>query len=276
MFALPFALSALLLACPYGVWPPLPTVAWVVLAMVGGRTYAMGLNRLLDAKWDALNPRTANRELPSGKLSPLQAWVFTLAALALLIVAVLPLPPLCLQLLPLAVVFLTLYSYTKRFTALCHLVLGLALGSSAIGGWLALTGAWNGGLPILFGAAVMFWVAGFDIIYACQDVEFDQQQGLHSLPAWLGAAMALRLSRVFHTVSSLCLAGFGLWFSVTHYPLAWPFWLAWAGMSGLLVWQQRLVSSTDLSKANQAFFTLNGWASMGVFFLVFLLKWLQA
>lgn len=275
IFALPFALSSLLLAAPYGEWPPLTTVTLVILAMIGGRTYAMGLNRLLDAKIDAKNPRTASREIPAGKISEKEGWLLTLTALVLLIAAVMPLPRICFYLLPLAILILTGYSYTKRFTSLCHLILGLALGSSAIGGWLALTGSWNGGLPVILGAAVLFWVAGFDIIYACQDESFDRQEGLHSIPVQLGTKKALLLSTVFHAVSGICLLLFGALFSQLLYPLGWPFWLVSSLMISLMAWQHTLVKADDLSRVNQAFFVLNGGISIGFFVGVLVMKILQ-
>jgi 4-hydroxybenzoate polyprenyltransferase len=256
IFALPFALSALLLAA----WPPQGlTVLWVVLAMVGGRTYAMGLNRLLDAEFDAKNPRTADRAIPAGRVSRQGAWGLTLSALALLMLAVLPLPVLCLQLLPVAIALLTLYSFMKRFSSAAHLVLGLCLGCSAIGGWLAHTGVWSWWACGL-GAVVACWVMGFDLIYACQDVEIDRHLGLHSIPAQWDIATALTLSKLCH---GLTLAGLGvLWWTYPH--THWPLWLSWAVMAAFLVWEHRLVSPHNLAKIDQAFFTLNGWISMSV------------
>jgi 4-hydroxybenzoate polyprenyltransferase len=270
VFALPFALSALLLAQPWGAWPAVKTTSLVLLAMLGGRTYAMGLNRLADAHFDALNPRTAQRELPAGKVSRPEAWGLSLAALALMVLATLPLPLLCIQLLPVAVVLLSLYSYTKRFTSLCHVVLGLALGSSAIGGWLAHTGNWSYGLPIYWGLAVGFWVCGFDILYACQDEAFDKANGLLSIPAKLGVAKAIVVSRLSHTLSVACLALFGLLYTQQFQPVGIGFWVGVSIMSGLLVWQHRLVSATDLSRVNVAFFTVNGVISVLMFTLILL------
>jgi 4-hydroxybenzoate polyprenyltransferase len=269
IFALPFAMTALLLANPSPHFPSFVTVLWVTLAMVGGRTYAMGLNRLADAHLDALNPRTASREIPAGLVSKAEAWGLTLGALGLMIFAVWQLPLLCKQLLPVAVLILTLYSYTKRFTSLCHLVLGLALGSSAIGGWLAQTGAWQGGLPILFGASVALWVMGFDVIYACQDTDFDRSQGLCSLPAQVGIETALQLSRWMHAGSMLFLLIFAWQYSHSAYGfVGWGFCLATVLMGILLVSEHRLVKADDLSRVNQAFFTLNGQISVGFFAFV--------
>jgi len=269
IFALPFAMTALLLANPSPHFPSFVTVLWVTLAMVGGRTYAMGLNRLADAHLDALNPRTASREIPAGLVSKAEAWGLTLGALGFMIFAVWQLPLLCKQLLPVAVLILTLYSYTKRFTSLCHLVLGLALGSSAIGGWLAQTGAWQGGLPILFGASVALWVMGFDVIYACQDTDFDRSQGLFSLPAQVGIETALQLSRWMHAGSMLFLLIFAWQYSYSAYGfVGWGFCLATVLMGILLVSEHRLVKADDLSRVNQAFFTLNGQISVGFFAFV--------
>ena len=173
VFALPFALSSMLLAVQPGTWPSIWTLLWVLLAMVGGRTYAMALNRLVDADIDAKNPRTENRSIPAGRVKKSETWVLIILSAILLTLATFQLPLVCQQLLPVAFFLLTLYSFVKRFSSLAHLVLGIALGSSAVGGWLAVTGeiAW---LPIIFGFTVVFWVSGFDVIYACQDIEFDR------------------------------------------------------------------------------------------------------
>ncbi|XVJ50630.1 MAG: UbiA family prenyltransferase [Vampirovibrio sp.] len=277
IFALPFALTGLLLANQGTNFPHFSTVLWVILAMLGGRTYAMGLNRLADARLDALNPRTANRELPSGIVSAKEAWGLTLGALGLLIVATLQLPLLCQTLLPVAIGILTLYSYTKRFTSLCHLILGVALGASAIGGWLAQTGAWQGGLSLWFGAGVALWVMGFDIIYACQDTAFDHAHGLYSIPVKWGNERALLLSRWVHGASVLSLLIFAWQYS--HHPrygfIGWGFYLALLIMAALLIKEHRLVRADDLSRVNQAFFILNGQISLGFFSVVFLERLLR-
>ncbi|MEB3245214.1 MAG: UbiA-like polyprenyltransferase [Vampirovibrionales bacterium] len=272
VFALPFALSGSLLAAAPALGPNWLALAWVVGCMVSGRTFAMGLNRILDARIDAQNPRTAGRPIPSGRVSSAAAWAITLTAGLALYACTAQLPPLCLQLLPVVYVVLGVYSLTKRFTSLCHLVLGLALGISAIGGWMAVTGSWNQGLPVLFGLAILCWVAGFDIIYACQDEAFDRDHGLHSLPAWLGAQTALSLSKGLHSLCLLVLLGFGvmyqrIWQPVT--PTHWGYWLGCGIMAALLYRQHTLVSATNLSRVNVAFFTTNGWAS--VLFLASLL-----
>jgi 4-hydroxybenzoate polyprenyltransferase len=265
IFALPFALSAMLLATPT-LWPSLATWVLVVLAMVGGRTYAMGLNRILDRALDAKNPRTQTRELVTGTVKLSEAWALTLGSLVLLIASVSQLPPLCLRLLPIAIAVLTLYSYTKRFTSFCHFVLGLALGISAIGGWVAVTGSLTLP-PILFGLAIVFWVAGFDIIYACQDVAFDREQKLHSLPASFGLAKALRFCKLSHALAILVLLLFA-WLTGAHA----SFYSAIALVTAMLIYENSLVSADDLSQVNAAFFNINGLVSLAVFVLVVLNK----
>lgn len=271
IFALPFALSAMLLAMPGPQWPSFLTVLWVVLCMVGGRTYAMGLNRLIDAHIDGQNPRTSNRSIPAGRVNRKEAWGLILASGLLLTLATSQLPVICIQLLPVAFLILTVYSYMKLVSPLAHLVLGVALGSSAVGGWLAVTGqlAWQ---PVIFGFAVVFWVAGFDIIYACQDVEFDEEAGLKSIPVALGLDGALKLSRLFHVFT----VGLLVLFALGH-PVGLFFWLAIFLTAGMLVYEHWLIrgdgrSPIRLDKVNEAFFNVNGRISLGVFLLVLLDK----
>lgn len=267
IFALPFALSAMLLAMPGGQWPSFWTVLWVVLCMIGGRTYAMGLNRLIDARIDGKNPRTSNRSIPAGRVSTAEAWRLIAISALLLIVSAWQLPMICRQLLPVAFVILTVYSYMKLFSPLAHLVLGVALGSSAVGGWLAVTGqlAWA---PVVFGFAIVFWVAGFDIIYACQDVDFDQEAGLKSVPVALGLDGALTLSRLFHVLT----VGLLILFAMMH-PVGLFFRIAIAMTAGMLVYEHWLIRGDGqtpirLDKVNEAFFNVNGRISIGVFLLV--------
>lgn len=271
IFALPFALSAMLLALPGGQWPAPLSVLWVVLCMVGGRTYAMGLNRLIDARIDGKNPRTSNRSIPAGRVSTGEAWRLITVSALLLILSAWQLPMICRQLLPVAFVILTIYSYMKLFSPLAHLVLGVALGSSAVGGWLAVTGqlAWA---PVIFGFAIVFWVAGFDIIYACQDFEFDKEAGLKSIPVAMGLEGALRLSRLFHlmTIALLVL------FTAVH-PVGLLFQVAIALTAAMLIYEHWLIRGDGqtpirLDKVNEAFFNVNGRISVGVFLLVFLDK----
>lgn len=275
IFALPFALSAMLLATPPHQWPAWTTVLWIVLAMVGGRTYAMGLNRLIDSRIDGANPRTQNRSMPAGRVSQLEAWALILASAALLVFATFQLPLICRQLLPVAFLVLTIYSYMKLFSPLAHLVLGVALGSSAVGGWLAVTGqlTW---LPVIFGWAIVLWVAGFDIIYACQDYGFDQQAGLKSIPVALGLDRALAVSRIFHALAVGLLVLFALLYPQTSL----FFWVAIAMTAGMLIYEHLLIRGDDqnpirLEKVNEAFFNINGKISMGVFLLVVLQKWIS-
>lgn len=272
IFALPFALSAMLLASPAHQWPSPITLLWIVLAMVGGRTYAMGLNRLIDARIDGQNPRTKMRSIPAGRVSHKEAWLLILLSAILLIFAACQLPLICVQLLPVAFLVLTIYSYMKLFSPLAHLVLGVALGSSAVGGWLAVTGqlSW---LPVIFGWAVVFWVAGFDIIYACQDYGFDRSAGLKSIPVALGLPQALGVSQIFHTLTIGLLGLFG-WL----YPLTSLFFWAAVFLTGaMLLYEHWLIRGNGtepirLEKVNEAFFNINGKISLGVFLLVLLQK----
>jgi len=255
IFALPFALTSMALAATDGLrWAQ---VGWILVAMVGARSAAMGFNRLADHAIDGRNPRTAGRELPRGVLSRAEVWAFVMASAAALVLAAAMLNPLCLVLSPVALAIVFAYSYTKRFTSLSHLVLGLCLAIAPIGAWLAIRGAfaWP---PVLLGLAVLFWVAGFDTIYACQDVDFDRREGLRSLPAWLGVQGALRLARVFHVLAvALLLAVYGV--ASLH-----PLYIAGvAGVAALLVYEHSLVRHDDLSRVDVAFFTLNGWISVG-------------
>jgi len=265
VFALPFALASAAVAAGGRVpWRELP---WIVVAMVGARSAAMGFNRLADQAIDARNPRTAARELPRGALSRREVWLFvSLSALALVGAAAM-LNPLCLMLSPVALLVVMGYSYTKRFTSLSHLVLGLALAIAPVGAWLAVRGRFEAA-PVLLALAVLAWVAGFDTIYSCQDVEFDRREGLRSLPALLGIRRALTVARLLHVVAALLLAAL---YAVA--PLH-PIYLAGvAGVAALLVYEHSLVSADDLSRVNAAFFTVNGWISVG--YLVFTLLGLR-
>ena len=257
VFALPFALSSAILAAGGGIsWRQ---VAWILVAMVGARSAAMGFNRLADQAIDARNPRTAGRELPRGAISRSEVWVFVAASAATLVVAAAMLNPLCLALSPVALLIVFGYSYTKRFTALSHVFLGLALGVAPVGAWLAIRGRVEPA-PVVLGLAVLFWVAGFDTIYACQDEAFDRAEGLHSLPARLGIPRALALARLFHVIAVTLLAAV--------YALAplHPIYLAGvAALAGLVVYEHSLVRAGDLSRIDAAFFTVNGWISLGYF-----------
>ena len=263
VFALPFALVGALLAARVG--GGLPTwrqIAWIVAAMVGARSAAMTMNRIADVEYDRRNPRTANRALPAGHLSVGFAGAFTIAASALLVVAAWQLNPLALKLSPLALAVLFLYSYTKRFTHWSHFVLGFCLGISPAAAWIAIRGSLDGRMLILC-AAVTLWVAGFDVLYSCQDVEFDKTAGLYSIPKRFGIARALTIARATH----LAMVALLIWLA-TAFHLAWPAWVGIAVVALLLGYEHSLVRADDLSKINAAFFTVNGYIS-----LLFLLFW---
>lgn len=266
IFALPFALSGALLANENG-FPKLVTILWIVLAMVGARSLAMSLNRIIDKDIDFKNPRTKNRELPEGKLSQNQAILFSLFSFLVLIYSTLQLPKICFLLLPIAVIWFYVYPYTKRFTSLSHIWLGIALGASVLAGWISVTGEINSPIPFILGAAVAFWTAGFDIIYACQDYDFDKKNNLHSMPAKLGIKNALLASRVFHIFTILFLTILG---KIVH--LSPIYWLCVIFVSIMLFYEQSLVKENDLSKVNMAFFTMNGWVSIGFFVFILLEK----
>jgi len=253
IFALPFAYLGMLLAAR-----GLPTwhqFIWITVAMAAARTVAMGFNRIADRWWDARNPRTDQRPLITGKISLRAAWLGTLAAGALLVLAAWQLGALPLMLLPGALVFLFGYSFTKRFTSLSHYILGFTDGLAPAGAWVAVRGSafTTSDLPawLLLGI-VTLWIGGFDILYACQDVEFDRQHGLHAIPAERGVAFALRLS----TLSHMAVVGLLVWLGfATRLGTAW--WVAVAVTAGLLIWEHRLVNPNDLSKVNVAFFNVN-------------------
>jgi len=224
----------------------------------------MAFNRLVDARFDAENPRTAVRAIPAGLLTSGQVAVFTVISIAIFALAAYELNPLCFALWPIALSVLLGYSYTKRFTSLCHLVLGFAIGIAPVGAWIAVTGHLDP-IPLLLGAAVMLWIGGFDIIYALQDVDFDRKFGLHSLPRVLGKSRALWVSRFMHTLMIAVLATVGV-LSGLH--------LIYFGgvvlVAALIAYEQSIVSPTDLSRVNLAFFTLNGWVSVSLFAFVVL------
>lgn len=259
VFALPFAFIGVLEAA--SGWPSGRVVFWVLVAMVGARTAAMAFNRLADLPFDAANPRTAGRPLPSGRLRPVHAWALVLAGAGALVVAAWQLNPLCLALSPLALGWVLGYSYTKRFTALSHLWLGLGLAMAPVGGWLAVTGKFALP-PVVLAVAVAFWVAGFDVLYSLQDVEFDRRVGLYSLPARWGVAKALWASRVFHGLAALGFAAFAV---LVHARL-------WGSLAVALAWslllvQHLLVGNGRLERINAAFFTANGVLSLSMLVL---------
>jgi 4-hydroxybenzoate polyprenyltransferase len=261
VFALPFAFTAAVLAA-FGL-PALHQIIWITVAMVGARSGAMGLNRIIDAKIDAVNPRTCNREIPAGKISTAAALAFTIISLGVLVYAAHELNPLCLLLSPVALLILVVYSFTKRFTWASHAVLGIAIAGAPLGAWIAVKGTID---PEIFPlvVAVVFWLAGFDILYALQDIDFDRQQGLHSIPKRFGINTSLVLSRIFHVITFGLLVSTGLIFGLNYF-----YWLGLLIVSVLLVYEHSLVSPADLSKLNMAFFNMNGYISITIFVFTF-------
>jgi 4-hydroxybenzoate polyprenyltransferase len=264
VFALPFALTGALLAARstrHG-WPSLWQILWIVVAMVAARSAAMTVNRIADLRLDGENPRTQKRALPTGALTLQFAWFFTLAAVAVFFIAAWQLNPLALKLAPVAIAILFFYSFTKRFTNWSHLFLGFALGISPAAAWIAITGSLDLRMLILC-AAVTLWVGGFDVLYACQDIEYDRSAGLFSVPKRFGIANALLIARAMHigviALLGLVALGFGL---------PWPAWAGIAVVASLLAYEHSLVKADDLSKLDAAFFTVNGYISM-----LFLLFW---
>ena len=267
IFAMPFALAAFALATRIKGFDP-ATLLWVVVAMVGARSAAMGFNRLIDADVDARNPRTAGREVPAGLISKTQVAVLIAISAAALVVAAWRLNPLCLALSPAALAIVLGYSYTKRFTMLSHLVLGLALAIAPVGAWIAVRGRFDL-TPIPIGLAVLFWVAGFDILYSCQDVDFDRANALHSIPSRLGIPRALGLARAAHVLAILCLLAVTL-----VEPLHWSYVVGLALIVILFVYEHSLVRADDLSRIDAAFFTVNGWIGVLYFVTVLVAGWL--
>ncbi len=269
VFALPFALMGALLAARYshatgaaGNWPTWRQIAWIIIAMVGARSFAMTLNRIIDLRYDRENPRTRTRALATGALSVQFAWFFTAAAAAVLIIAAWQLNPLALKLSPVALAVLFFYSYTKRFTSWSHLVLGFCLGMSPAAAWIAIAGSLDPRMLILC-AAVTLWVGGFDVLYACQDIEYDKSVDLFSVPKRFGVAKALLIARTMHVLMIALLA----WLAWS-FLLPWPAWVGIVVVASLLAYEHSLVSANDLSRMNAAFFTVNGYIS-----LLFLLFW---
>jgi 4-hydroxybenzoate polyprenyltransferase len=259
LFALPFALAAAAIAAR-GHGLPAARVAGIVIAMAGARTAAMGFNRIIDRHIDAKNPRTAGREIPTGAISLAAAWTLTLVATAVFVGAAAALGPLCLALSPVALFFLYGYSFTKRFTALCHLFLGLAIASGPAGAWIAVRGDF-GWAPGLLMIAVACWIAGFDILYALSDRDFDRTAGIHSIPARFGVGGALAISAALHLVTAAALLALA---PIAH--LGLPYLAGVALVIALLVYEHAIVRPNDLSRLGVAFFNLNGYVSV-VFFV---------
>ena len=264
VFALPFALTGALLAARatrHG-WPTLRQVLWIVVAMVAARSAAMTMNRIVDLRFDRENPRTKQRALVTGALSLEFAWFFTLLAMVVFFVAAWQLNPLALKLAPVAIAILFFYSFTKLFTNWSHLFLGFALGISPAAAWIAITGGLDWRMLILCGA-VTLWVGGFDVLYACQDIDYDKEAGLFSIPQRFGIAKALVVARMMH----VGVVVFFVWLALS-FGLPWPAWAGIAVVAVLLGYEHSLVRADDLSKLDAAFFTVNGYISM-----LFLLFW---
>lgn len=256
VFALPFALTGALLAA--GGFPTVRQIVWIILAMVGARTAAMAMNRLIDAEIDGRNPRTAGRAIPAGLLSGGMTLFFIISATALLLFSAAMLNPLCLKLSPIALFFLVLYSYCKRFTSLAHVVLGICLAAAPIGAWVAIRGQIEAPALVL-GAVVLFWVAGFDILYALQDREFDKAAGLHSIPVLLGVEGSLWTARIFHLVMMGLLLGL---YSIMQ--LGSMFMVGILVVAGMLLYEHWLLKDGDLEKLDAAFFNMNGYISLAI------------
>jgi 4-hydroxybenzoate polyprenyltransferase len=239
-----------------GGWPGAWTVGWVTAAMVGARTCAMASNRVVDRWIDARNPRTAGRHLPRGLLGVWELRLLAIAGAALMLVAAALLNPLCLALAPLALLFLVGYSYTKRFTWASHWILGFTDGIAAAGGWIAVRAAFEPPAFVLW-FALTVWIAGFDLIYACQDVAIDRAQGLRSFPARFGVAAALGMARVNHALTALALAGLGHMMGLGVF-----YWVGWLAVVALLVYEHSLVRPGDLSRLDVAFFNVNGYIAV--------------
>lgn len=265
VFALPFALSGLILSLAPKEVPSLTTVVLTIIAFAGARSAAMTLNRVIDSKIDAKNPRTSSRSIPAGRISKKAAMGFAVLSFLVMLLAASQLPPLCLMLSPIAIFWLSFYSFTKRFTWLCHIVLGVALGGAALGGWIASGGLLLEPAPWILALAVLTWVAGFDIIYACQDVDFDQTERLHSIPSRFGIAKALSISSLLHVITVTSLVALAIVLG-----LGSLYWAGLAIVTGMLIYEHSIISAKDLSRVNAAFFTVNGVVSIIAFLMILL------
>jgi 4-hydroxybenzoate polyprenyltransferase len=269
VFALPFAYLGMVLAA--GGWPGWDKFGWITVAMAAARTAGMSLNRLIDRHIDGRNPRTSRRPIQTGQISLQATAVGASVSLLVLALAAWQLNPMALLLFPGALFFLVVYPYTKRFTWLSHFWLGFTDGLAPAGAWVAITGTfWRlEDVPAwLLLAALTVWIGGFDLIYACQDVDFDRREGLHSFPARFGIAAALRLAQICHALTVLLLAAVGAWFQ-----LGWLYWLGLAAIGALFVWEHSLVKPHDLSRLNLAFFNVNGYISLTIFVATVLAVW---
>ena len=265
IFALPFAYLGMVLAA--NGLPTFYQFIWITIAMGAARTVAMSLNRLIDREFDARNPRTMNRPLPRGLITPRVVAAISFVAFVIFEIAAWQLNWLCLVLSPLALIFLVGYHFAKRFTWLSHWILGFTDGIAAAGGWVAVRGSLDP-LTFLLWFVVVVWMAGFDLIYACQDIQVDRREGLQSVPARFGIATALTLARINHAITVIALAVVGL---IAN--LGWPFWVGWVGVALLLAYENAIVKPNDLSRVNLAFFNVNGYISVLVFASALLGLW---
>jgi len=278
IFALPFAYIGMVLAWQFSGMLAAPIdwgtlfwqFAWITVAMAAARTAAMAFNRAIGAEIDARNPRTANRPIQAGQISKNAVWAAGFISLGIFLFAAWMLNTFVLMLAPIAMIGLVGYAYTKRFTWFCHIWLGIVDGAAAAGAWAAVTGDLASPIPWLLWAAVTVWIAGFDLIYACQDVEIDRKEGLHSIPARFGIPAALRLAQIFHVLTVLLLAATGLLAG-----LGWLYWLGLIVVAGLLFYEHTLVKPDDLSRVDMAFFKMNGYISVITFLAVLGGLWLQ-
>ena len=258
IFALPFAFTSAIIAAS-GI-PELRLIIWIVIAMVGARSGAMGLNRIIDREIDGANPRTKGREIPRGAISVFATGLLVIVSFFFLVLAAYMLNPLCLRLSPLAIIVLIIYSYTKRFTWMSHFVLGISISAAPLGAWIAVKGSFTFEIVPLV-VSVIFWLAGFDVLYALQDIDFDRKYGLYSIPKKFGIRKSINLSRIFHLLSFFLLAINGMIFKLGGF--------YWAGMfliAGLFLYEHSLVQKDDLSKLDIAFFNMNGYISVTVLF----------
>ncbi|MDH4231280.1 MAG: putative 4-hydroxybenzoate polyprenyltransferase [Nitrospirota bacterium] len=257
VFALPFAFTSALIAAQ-GI-PEIRQIIWIVVAMVGARSGAMGLNRIIDRKIDSANPRTAGREIPRGDISVFEAALLVIVSFIFFELAAYMLNPLCLKLSPVAIAVLVFYSYTKRFTWMSHFVLGLSISAAPLGAWIAVKGTFDFGIVPLV-AAVIFWLAGFDVLYALQDIEFDRKYGLYSIPKRFGIRRSIYFSRIFHATSFFLLVANGMIFQMGIF--------YWSGMfvtACLFLYEHSLIKENDLRKLDIAFFNMNGYISVTIF-----------
>ncbi len=273
IFALPFAYLGMLMGArgwppAQSGWPTWGQLFWITVAMGAARTAAMSFNRYLDRQMDALNPRTARRDIPAGRIRANAVFFYGLASLAVLLLAAWMLNPLAFMLAPPAMLFLVGYNYAKHFTWLCHWILGATDGLGAAGGWIAVTGSIDPPAWVLW-FAVTVWIAGFDLIYACQDVDFDRVHGVYSYPARFGIAASLRMAQAMHVLTVVAMGTAGLMMG-----LGWPYWLGVLIVAGLLIYEHSLVSPTDLSKLGFAFFNVNGYIAIIIFVATLVAMWL--